>query len=197
MTRKQKEDGTSKFRKFPFSVLIKKDKDLSEMRHEYSLESKSERRMAADYEYHSEIAAEIFNDALPNADKDVFGKPYWPSGIISLAIDPLYAPAILLKNIGARMSWNRTTADISMTWVIRYQKQESSMRLSLYLKKQFFWRRRIMNCLLITWRTLEKGEKKRNQNSFGAYRKKDTERHAILLASGFCLCEGFDYHQLF
>jgi len=95
LSRKPKDDGIEKFRKFPFSVLIKKDKELSEIRHEYVLKSKSERRMVADSEYHSEIAGEIFNNALPNADKDIFGKPYWPSGITALAIDPLYAPAIL------------------------------------------------------------------------------------------------------
>ena len=95
MNHKSKEDGIAKFKKKPFSVLVKKDKSLSDIRHEYVLKSKSKRRMAADYEYHSEIAGEIFNNALPIADKDIFGKPYWPSGITALAIDPLYAPAIL------------------------------------------------------------------------------------------------------
>ncbi len=95
MNRKSTEDGKEKFQKSPFSVLVKEDKDLSDIRHEYILKSKSERRMAADFEYHSEIAGELFGNALANADKDLIGRPYWPSGITALAIDPLYAPAIL------------------------------------------------------------------------------------------------------
>lgn len=89
------EDGTQKFLKFPFSILVEKDDELSALRREYALNSRSERRMAADYEYHSEVAGEIFNNALLKSEKDPFGKPYWPSGILSLAIDPLFAPAIL------------------------------------------------------------------------------------------------------
>ncbi len=95
MTRKPNEDGIEKLRKFPFSVLIKKDKELSKLRHKYALKSKSKRSMAADYEYHSEIVGGMFRNALPNADKYSFEKPNWPSGITALAIDPLYAPAIL------------------------------------------------------------------------------------------------------
>ena len=95
MNRKSTEDGIEKFQKFPFSVLVKEDEDLSDIRHEYVLKSKSERRMAADFEYHSEISGELFSNALANADKDLLGRSYWPSGITALAIDPLYAPAIL------------------------------------------------------------------------------------------------------
>lgn len=90
-----KSDGNKTFKKLPFSTLVKKDKELSNIRREYASKSKSERRKAADWEYHSEIANGFFNDALPKTGKEGFGRSYWPSGVISLAIDPLYAPAIL------------------------------------------------------------------------------------------------------
>ncbi len=90
-----KSDGNKKFQKLPFSTLVKKDKKLSNIRREYASKSKSERRKATDWEYHSEIANGFFNDALAKTGKEGFGRSYWPSGVISLAIDPLYAPAIL------------------------------------------------------------------------------------------------------
>jgi len=90
-----KPDGEAKFQELPFSVLVKKDKDLSSIRREYASRSKSEKRAAADWEYHSEIAGGIFNDAMARAGKDGLRRSYWPSGLVSLAIDPEYAPAIL------------------------------------------------------------------------------------------------------
>jgi tetratricopeptide (TPR) repeat protein len=92
---KTKLDGYAKFKKLPFSILIKKEKELLDLRKSFALKSKSERRFAADWEYQSEIAGEVFNNALTIAGEVGFGKSYWPSGIIPLAIDPLYAPAIL------------------------------------------------------------------------------------------------------
>ena len=41
------------------------------------------------------MAAEIFNDSMVQSGKDGLGKSFWPSGVVALAIDPLYAPAIL------------------------------------------------------------------------------------------------------
>jgi len=90
-----KSDGNNKFQKLPFLTIVKKDKELSNIRREYASKSKFERRKAADWEYHSEIANGFFNDALAKTGKEGFGRSYWPSGVISLAIDPLYAPTIL------------------------------------------------------------------------------------------------------
>ena len=90
-----KSDGNKKFQKLPFSTLVKKDKELSGIRCEYTLKSKFERRAAADWEYHSEIANDIFNDALAKTGGEGFGRSDWPAAVISLSIDPLYAPAIL------------------------------------------------------------------------------------------------------
>jgi len=95
LNRRSNEDRMDKFQKLPFSVLVRKDKDLLGIRSEYALKSKSERRMAADWEYHSEIAAELFSNAMTNAGEHEPGSSYWSPGITALAIDPLYAPAIL------------------------------------------------------------------------------------------------------
>ena len=88
-------DGNSKFQKQPFSILVKNDRELSDIRREYASKSKSERRKAADREYHWEAANELFNDALAKTGEEGFGRSYWPAAVIPLAIDPLYAPAIL------------------------------------------------------------------------------------------------------
>lgn len=90
-----KVDGNKKFQKLPFSTLVKKDKELSGIRWKYALKSKTERRAVADWEYHSEIANDLFNAVLTKTGEEEFRRSYWPVGVISLAIDPLYAPAIL------------------------------------------------------------------------------------------------------
>lgn len=90
-----KSDGNKQFQKLPFSTLVKKDKELSGIRCEYALKSKFERRAAADWEYHSEIANDLFNDALAKTGGEGIGRSDWPAAVISLSIDPLYAPAIL------------------------------------------------------------------------------------------------------
>ena len=96
MEPKSPDDGMTKFENWPFSVLVEEDRDLAALRREYASEPARERRMAADWEYHSEMAGGIFNDALARAGgQEGLGKSYWPSGVVALAIDPMYAPAIL------------------------------------------------------------------------------------------------------
>lgn len=90
-----KSDGNEKFQKLPFSILVKKDKQLSDIRREYALKSKSKRRNAAVWEYQSDAANDLLNNALAKIGREGLGTSYWPSGVVSLAIDPLYAPAIL------------------------------------------------------------------------------------------------------
>ncbi len=84
-----------KFENAPFSVLVRDDRELSELRAEYASVSASKRRKAAEWEYHSEIAMDMVNNALAQGAQSGFATPSWPPGIIPLAIDPLYAPAIL------------------------------------------------------------------------------------------------------
>ena len=95
METKSPDDGMTKFENLPFSVLVKEDRDLAFLRRDYASKPARERRMAADWEYYSEMAGGMFNNALARAGQEGLGKSFWPSGIVALAIDPLYAPAIL------------------------------------------------------------------------------------------------------
>ena len=95
MDLKSPDHGMTKFENLPFSALVKDDRDLAAVRRDYVSKPARERRMAADWEYHSEMAGGMFNDALERAGQEGFGKSFWPSGVLALAIDPLYAPAIL------------------------------------------------------------------------------------------------------
>ena len=88
-------DGMSIFENIPFSTLVKNNSDLAALRRDYTSRPARERRMAADWEYHSQMASEIFNNSMALSGKDGLGKSFWPSGVVALAIDPLYAPAIL------------------------------------------------------------------------------------------------------
>ena len=83
------------FDKYSFRECVKKDENLVALRAEYASKSAEERRMAADWEYHSAIAGKTFNEALARVGQAEMGEPYWPVGVLSLAIDPLFAPAIL------------------------------------------------------------------------------------------------------
>jgi tetratricopeptide (TPR) repeat protein len=80
------------FENTPFSRLVKESEELAEIRKEYSLLSRRRRRLAADYQYHSSMASEMFNSAL-GLTKDESSP--WPGEVTALAIDPKYAPAIL------------------------------------------------------------------------------------------------------
>jgi tetratricopeptide (TPR) repeat protein len=41
------------------------------------------------------MATEIFNGAVSQSGKEGLGESSWPAGYVALAMDPLYAPAIL------------------------------------------------------------------------------------------------------
>ncbi len=79
------------FKKLPFSRLIKESAKLAQLRREYASKSKKERKLAADFQYHDTIATQMFNKAMRIHEKPA----PWPGEVIALAIDPLYAPAIL------------------------------------------------------------------------------------------------------
>ncbi len=95
MKPKPARDGTRRFKDVPFSVLVRDDRELSGLRAEYASVSPSERRKAAEWEYHSQISVDIVNNALAQSAQSGLETSFWPPGIIPLAIDPLYAPAIL------------------------------------------------------------------------------------------------------
>ncbi len=83
------------FKNVPFSTLVKDNSELAALRRDYSSRPARERRMAADWEYHSQLANEIFNNSMAMSGKDGLKNSFWPSGVVALAIDPRYAPAIL------------------------------------------------------------------------------------------------------
>jgi tetratricopeptide (TPR) repeat protein len=81
--------------KHSFRECVEKDKCLAGLRKEYAHKSAEERRKAADWDYHSAIADSMFNDALARLGRAEVGAPSWPEGVVALAVDPLFAPAIL------------------------------------------------------------------------------------------------------
>lgn len=78
-----------------FFVSIRKDKALKALRQKYAKATPEERRMAAQWEYDSEAASDIFNVFLVAWGNDSPPEPKWPAGFLPLAIDPLHAPALL------------------------------------------------------------------------------------------------------
>lgn len=93
--KKSMNDGAELFRSMPFSILVKHNSELAKVRREYSSSSAEERRKAADWAYYSQMTTELFNRSLALSGQDGLGEPDWPSGFVALAIDPLYAPALL------------------------------------------------------------------------------------------------------
>lgn len=74
----------------PFRDLLEIDEELARARQEYAGQSREERRLAADWSYHSGEADRIFQSALGAQVEDP-----WRPALLALAIDPTYAPAIL------------------------------------------------------------------------------------------------------
>ncbi len=95
MKSKSTNDGIELFKKTPFSTLVKDNSALAALRHHHASMPARERRMAADWEYNSEMATEIFNHSIAMSGEEGLPKLFWPSGVVALAIDPRYAPAIL------------------------------------------------------------------------------------------------------
>jgi hypothetical protein len=51
--------------------------------------------MAAQWEYDSSMASDLFNTALLKSGAHTLPQPKWPAGFLALAIGPLFAPALL------------------------------------------------------------------------------------------------------
>ena len=83
------------FEEYSFGECVRQDKNLAALRAKYARKSAHDRRRAADYEYHSGIAGKMFNDGLARTGQTGLGEQHWPEGVLALAIDPLFAPAIL------------------------------------------------------------------------------------------------------
>lgn len=80
---------------YSFHECLRKDSDLAALRARYAKADPADRRAAADWNYHQSIATQAFDRALVGAGQDPFTNNPWPEGVLALAIDPLYAPALL------------------------------------------------------------------------------------------------------
>ncbi|MBP1738733.1 MAG: bepA 18 [Deltaproteobacteria bacterium] len=80
---------------YPFRECLEKDEYLAWLRTEYTHKSAEERRMAADFAYHSSIADRLFDNAMERAGQTRLREQHWPGGVVALAIDPLFSPALL------------------------------------------------------------------------------------------------------
>jgi tetratricopeptide (TPR) repeat protein len=78
-----------------FSVSITRDSGLKSLRIEYAHVDLQKRRMAAQWEYDSAMASDLFGSALLKSGARTLPQPKWPPGFLALAIDPLFAPALL------------------------------------------------------------------------------------------------------
>lgn len=79
------------FENFPFAYLIKEVDELAELRLKYQSSSDEERRKAAEFQYHSSFASDLFERAIGRSHD---AAPPFPGELYALAIDPNYAPAI-------------------------------------------------------------------------------------------------------
>ncbi len=79
----------------PFSLLITRNSELKSLRLEYANATAKKRRLAAQWEYDASIASGLFNAAIFMSRDGELPQPKWPPGFLALAIDPLFAPALL------------------------------------------------------------------------------------------------------
>jgi Flp pilus assembly protein TadD len=77
------------------SELFQADQELAGLRREYASQSRQKRRKAADWQYESACAADLFDQALGTrgAMGDALGS--WRGYAAALAIDPEHGPALL------------------------------------------------------------------------------------------------------
>jgi tetratricopeptide (TPR) repeat protein len=82
-------------RDMPFKQLVASLPELREARREYASKSPKKRRAAAQWAYDSAMAQDLFSRALAGAGMDDSMDPGFDAGVVALAIDPLFAPALL------------------------------------------------------------------------------------------------------
>jgi tetratricopeptide (TPR) repeat protein len=82
-------------RELPFDELVVSDPELSQARRHYAEQPPPVRREAADWAYHSRIADSLFADALQRKTAGPEPVTRFEPGVVALAIDPLFAPALL------------------------------------------------------------------------------------------------------
>jgi tetratricopeptide (TPR) repeat protein len=82
-------------RDLPFAQLVRSHPDLIKARCHYAAKAPAKRRAAAKWEYHDAMAAELFSAALGQVAPEDPTEPRLDAGILALAIDPRFAPALL------------------------------------------------------------------------------------------------------
>lgn len=82
-------------RDMPFAQLVVSVPELAEARREHAGNSTEERRAAASWAYDSAMAIELFSRVLPGACGDADPDSGFDCGVMALAIDPLFASALL------------------------------------------------------------------------------------------------------
>jgi tetratricopeptide (TPR) repeat protein len=82
-------------RDLPFAQLVQSHPGLCEARRYYADKSPADRRAAAEWEYNDAMAAGLFSEALNQVQCGNPSEPRLDAGIAALAIDPLFAPAML------------------------------------------------------------------------------------------------------
>ena len=91
-TRNAAESERQTLAKMPFRELVQGDEELLELRQHYAALPAGRRRMAAEMEYDASYASFLVGEAV---SWNELIDPEWRGTLISLAIDPDFAPAIL------------------------------------------------------------------------------------------------------
>ncbi len=79
----------------PFAQLVVSVQELTDARREYACKTPEERRAAASWEYDSGMAHDLFSRALLSSGGAAALDSGFDSGVVALAIDPHFAPALL------------------------------------------------------------------------------------------------------
>ncbi|MFH0880447.1 MAG: hypothetical protein V2A34_12095 [Lentisphaerota bacterium] len=82
-------------REMPFAQLAAAVPELADARRKYASKSPEDRRAAAEWGYDSGMAHDLFSRALLAAGESADFDAGYESGVVALAIDPLFAPALL------------------------------------------------------------------------------------------------------
>ncbi len=82
-------------REMPFEQLVAAVPELANARREYSGKPSEDRRAAAKWAYDSGMASDLFSRVVLAAGGDADLENCFDSGVVALAIDPLFAPALL------------------------------------------------------------------------------------------------------
>jgi hypothetical protein len=95
MKRASKSHQRTTLREMPFEHLVAAVPELAGARQEYAGKPSGDRRAAAEWAYDAGMAHHLFSGALPAAGGGADADPGFDSGVVALAIDPLFAPALL------------------------------------------------------------------------------------------------------